>query len=36
MANPVPIKNIEEDQKADRAILEKISKIITFLKNIED
>jgi len=36
MANSIPLRNIEEDQKADRETIEEISKIIRFLWNIED
>ena len=36
MANSIPLKNIEEEQKADRETVEQISKIIKFLWNIED
>jgi hypothetical protein len=36
MATSIPLKNIEEEQKTDGAIVEQISKIIRFLWNIED
>ena len=36
MVTSIPLKNIEEEQKADEAIVEQISKIIRFLWNIED
>ena len=36
MVNSIPLKNIEEEQKIDRATVEQISKIIRFLRNIED
>ena len=36
MVTSIPLKNIEEEQKADRATVEQISKIIRFLRNIED
>jgi hypothetical protein len=36
MATSIPLKNIEEEQKADQATVEQISKIIRFLWNIED
>ena len=36
MVTSIPLKNIEEEQKTDLATVEKISKIIKFLRNIED
>jgi hypothetical protein len=36
MVIAIPLKNIEEEQKVDRATAEQISKIIRFLRNIED
>jgi hypothetical protein len=36
MATAIPLKNIEEEQKADQETVEQISKIIRFLWNIED
>jgi hypothetical protein len=36
MVTAIPLKNIEEEQKADRSTVEKIAKIIQFLRNIED
>ena len=37
MVNYIPIKNIEEEeQKVDYATIEQISKIMRFLRNIED
>ena len=36
MVTSIPLKNIEEEQKADRETVEQISKIIRFLWNIED
>jgi hypothetical protein len=36
MATSIPLKNIEEEHKTDRARVEQISKIIRFLRNIED
>jgi len=36
MANAVPLKSIEEEQKVDHATLEQIAKIMRFLRNIED
>lgn len=36
MVTSIPLKNIEEEQKTDRATAEQISKIIRFLWNIED
>jgi len=36
MVTAIPLKNIEEEQKVDRATVEQIAKIIRFLRNIED
>ena len=36
MANTIPLKNIEEEQKADRTTVQQIAKIMRFLRNIED
>jgi hypothetical protein len=36
MANAIPLKNIEEEQKVDYATVEQIAKIMRFLRNIED
>lgn len=36
MVTAIPLKDIEEEQKADRETVEQISKIIRFLWNIED
>jgi hypothetical protein len=36
MANSIPLKNMEEEQKIDRVTVEQISKVIRFLWNIED
>ena len=36
MVTSIPLKNMEEEQKADRETVEQISKIIRFLWNIED
>jgi hypothetical protein len=36
MVIAIPLKNIEEEQKVDRATVEQISKIMRFLRNIED
>jgi hypothetical protein len=36
MANTIPLKNIEEEQKVDDAKVEQIAKIMRFLRNIED
>ena len=36
MGSSIPLKNIEEEQEADRETVEQISKIIRFLWNIED
>jgi hypothetical protein len=36
MPNIIPLKNIEEEQKTDRYTVQKIAKIIQFLKNLED
>ena len=37
MVNSIPLKNIEEEeQKVDYATAEQISKIMRFLRNIED
>jgi len=36
MGTSIPLKNIEEEEKADRETVEQISKIIRFLWNIED
>jgi hypothetical protein len=36
MANAIPLKNIEEEQKTDRATVRQIGKIMRFLRNIED
>jgi len=36
MATSIPLKNIEEEQKFDRATVDQIAKIIRFLRNIED
>jgi hypothetical protein len=36
MVTTIPLRNIEEEQKADRVKVEQISKIIRFLWNIED
>lgn len=36
MVSAIPLKNIEEEQKVDRVTAEQISKIIRFLRNIED
>jgi hypothetical protein len=36
MVTSIPLKNIEEEHKADQETVEQISKIIRFLWNIED
>jgi hypothetical protein len=37
MVNSIPLKNIEEEeQKVEHATVEQISKIMRFLRNIED
>jgi len=36
MANAIPLKNIEEEQKVNYATLEQIERIMKFLRNIED
>jgi hypothetical protein len=36
MVSAIPLKNIEEEQKVDRATAEQIAKIMQFLRNIED
>ncbi len=36
MANVIPLKNMEEEQKVDYATVEQIEKIMRFLRNIED
>ena len=37
MVNSIPLKNIEEEeQKVDHSTVEQISKIMRFLRNIED
>ena len=36
MANSIPLRNIEDEEKSDRETVEQISKIIRFLWNIED
>ncbi len=36
MVSAIPLKNIEEEQKVDRATAEQIAKIMRFLRNIED
>jgi hypothetical protein len=36
MVTAIPLRNIEEEQKADRATIEQIARIIRFLRNIED
>ena len=36
MANAIPLKNIEQEQKVDYATVEQIAKIMRFLRNIED
>jgi len=36
MTNSIPLRNMEEDQKVDNATVEQISKIMRFLRNIED
>jgi len=36
MVTAIPLKNIEEEQKVDRATAEQIAKIMRFLRNIED
>jgi len=36
MVSAIQLKNIEEEQKVDRAAAEQIAKIIRFLRNIED
>ena len=36
MGSSIPLRNIEEEEKADRETVEEISKIIRFLWNIED
>jgi hypothetical protein len=36
MVNAIPLKNIEEEQKIDRATVIQIAKIMEFLRDIED
>jgi hypothetical protein len=36
MVASITLKNMEEEQKIDRATAEQIAKIIRFLRNIED
>jgi hypothetical protein len=36
MVTAIPLKNIEEEQKVDRATAAQIAKIMRFLRNIED
>ena len=36
MPNSIPIKNIDEEQKADISTLQQIARIMHFLRNIED
>jgi len=36
MANSIPLKNMEEEQKIDRVKVEQMSKVNKFLWNIED
>jgi hypothetical protein len=36
MANIIPLKNIEEEQKTDCYTVQKIAKIMQFLRNLED
>ena len=36
MVNAIPLKNIEEEQKFDQSKAKQLSKIINFLRNIED
>lgn len=36
MANAIPLKNIEQEQKVEYATVEQIEKIMRFLRNIED
>jgi hypothetical protein len=36
MVTAIPLRNIEEEQKTNRATVEQISKIIRFLRDIED
>ncbi|MFB3888470.1 MAG: hypothetical protein ACE14S_03200 [Candidatus Bathyarchaeia archaeon] len=36
MGRPIPRASIEEDQKADRALLERLAKILERLPNLEE
>lgn len=36
MGSVIPLTNIEENQKYDRALLERLAKVIETLQNLED
>ena len=36
MGSIIPLTNIEENQKYDRALLERLAKVIETLQNLED
>ena len=36
MGRPKPLVNIEEEQKLDRALMERLAKVVAVLPNMED
>lgn len=36
MGHPIPLVNIEQDQKFDDAIVERLAEVIAVLPNLED
>jgi len=36
MGRPIPLANLEQDQKFDVALVERLAKVIEVLQNLED
>jgi hypothetical protein len=36
MGRPIPLANLERDQKFDAALVERLAKVIEVLQNLED
>jgi hypothetical protein len=36
MGRPIPLANLEHDQKFDAALVERLAKVIKVLQNLED
>jgi hypothetical protein len=36
MAKPQPIRDIEEDQKVDQSVVERLAKVVGGLQNLEE